>query len=1344
MKLASLIRRISLLAIGLANIPNLSADSPAKVSSPLAGFRQEVWNSNQGLPQNTVPAILQTPDGYLWVGTELGLVRFDGLRFTVFDRNNTPELNSNAIDCLLRSRTGDLWLGTIGGGLTRFREGNVRTFTRKDGLSSDTIRALLEDSAGDLWIGTDGNGLTRLHDGKFSSLTTENGLADNQVFAILEDRHHDLWIGTHNGLSRYRDGNFQTFRMVDGLGGNYVRCLLSSPRLQPSNDVLWIGTDGGGLTKLEGGQFTRYSIRNGLTSNTIFALAEDRAKNVWIGTRSGGLLRLARNGVLQTYTTHDGLPNNDIYSFLVDRDGDLWVGSGGGGLIRLYDRRLFTAYDHRFGLSSDVTLPILEDHEGSIWVGTNGAGLNKLRNGKFSTYSSADGLPSDVVFSLAQTPDHSIWAGTRKGLSRLSGASFTNFTRANGLPNESVAALLVDSTGTLWIGTRGGLSRYRNNEFTNYGVKDGLSNEVVQSILEDRQHRLWVGTAAGGLYCFNNGRFDVYDSSRGLSNNNVFALGETKDGSLWIGTNGGGLNRLKDGHLRAFTSKDGLPDDAIFRILEDGGGALWMSSNKGVFRASVQAFDDFSQGKIGRVPVLSYGTSDGMNTRECNGGFQPAGWKSRDGRLWFPTMQGVVVVDPKHLASGVSQQRTLIEEVLVNGRQVDRRSGLSTPVGAGELELHYSAPNFRSANRVLFRYKLENFDDNWVQAGQRRIAYYTNIPPGNYRFLVSATNEDGTWSLAAASLPIRLEPQFYQTYFFFGLCALGAALLIFGAHLAHIRHLRNRERVLARHVDERTAELRREVVERQRAELEATRAREVAERANRVKSEFLANMSHEIRTPMNGILGMTRLTQATPLTPQQRHYLDIIRDSADSLLTLIDDILDFSKVEAGKLDISPVAFNLRSSLASVVRSLEFKAEQKGLGLSLGIADNVPSQISADPVRLRQVILNLLGNALKFTHRGNVALDVHCEAENAETATLHFSVRDSGIGIPSDKLQSIFDAFSQADSSTTREFGGTGLGLAICNRLVQMMGGSIWAVSEPGKGSEFHFTTKVGLVSSLLRTQLTSEAEPHTASLAALASVVREKRRILIAEDNPANRLVARLTLESAGFVVEEVENGRDALNAVRRNFFHLILMDCRMPIMDGYDATREIRQLPPASGNTPIIALTASAFKEDRERAGEAGMDDFIAKPFEDNDLISKCVAWTRGRQVPSETSPLPVISRSPDSPAHDRFRKYSPEFVRKMMDLFLGTAPPVFAKLLASLEIADWAEAKSAAHWLRGGASRMIAPDLLIHLEKIESECAQSNPSVSAAQVKDLDLAFQEACRIAEDWLAEDRAYAS
>ena len=371
------------------------------------------------------------------------------------------------------------------------------------------------------------------------------------------------------------------------------------------------------------------------------------------------------------------------------------------------------------------------------------------------------------------------------------------------------------------------------------------------------------------------------------------------------------------------------------------------------------------------------------------------------------------------------------------------------------------------------------------------------------------------------------------------------------------------------------------------------------------------------------------------------------------------------------------------------------------------------------------------------------MEIRCERFELDQAMLHCLVRDTGIGIPVEKQRSIFEAFSQADSSTTREFGGTGLGLAICKRLVQMIGGEIWVVSEAGQGSEFHFTMRVGVAEGPL-----SDEETHQGrSLAALANVCQGEKTILLAEDNPANRLVARYTLEGAGFQVREVENGREAVEAVRQTSFDVVLMDCRMPVMDGYEAARQVRRLDGAAGRVPIIALTASAFKEDREQARQAGMDDFVAKPFDDADLVTKCLLWSNGRSHEEPgSSALPADLQATGSVDGDqeRLRSYSPEFLRSMMVIFLETAPPVFKKLRSAVEVKDWEGVRSGAHWLRGGASRIVGPDLQGELEALEAACQAKAPEVSEAQVKALEGAFEKACQTAENWLAEDRAYAS
>lgn len=1282
-------------------------------------LRQEVWRTEEGLPQNTVPAIVQSADGYLWAGTELGLVRFDGLHFTVFDKSNTPELKSNVVDALLQDSRGNLWIGTVGGGLTRLSAGQFHTFTTHDGLSNNSISCLLEDPSGSIWIGTNGGGLNRLHQGHFSSWNTEQGLADNQVFALAYGADGALWVGTHDGLNRFLNGHFQIYRTAGGLPNNYVRALLMR------SGALWIGTYGGGLARFQDGKFTTFTTRNGLTSNSVVSLGEGPDKTLWIGTYGGGMSRLSETG-FSSYTTRNGLPNNDVWCIYPDRERNLWIGTGGGGLVRLFSRNAIVSYDKKDGLSSNITLPVFEDREGNIWIGTNDGGLNRFRDGKFTHFTTKNGLADDLVFSICEGADGALWIGTRKGLNRWKNGRFETFTQKDGLPSDVVIVVYADSEGAIWIGTRAGLSRWKDRRFTTFTAKEGLSNDVVRALHEDRHHRLWIGTGGGGLDLFENGRFQVFDRQRGLSNDVVLAIHEDNQGTLWIGTDGGGLDRLKDGHLVSFTTRDGLLDDAIFRILQDDRGNLWMSCNKGLFRVSLEALNEFAQKKIARLPVVSYGESDGMNTPECNGSFQPAGWKTRDGRLWFPTMKGVVAVDPRSLTGGVRQQLTVIEEVLANDRKLPLRSGLRVPPGAGDLEFHFSAPNFRAPHRIHFQYQLMGFDKSWVHAGLRRAAYYTNIPPGSYRFRVEATNEDGTWSSAGASVGLALEPHFYQTLWFYSLCGFAIVGMALAIHLSRMRVLQQRERILEQHVHQRTAELRNEIAERERAELESLKAKEAAERASQVKSEFLANMSHEIRTPMNAILGMTQLALAGELSVQQREHLEVTRDSATSLLRVIDDILDFSKVEAGKLDLDPVDFVVRDSLEAALKPFVLRAQQKGIRLEFSVDPDVPSAVHSDPLRLRQIILNLVGNALKFTDEGSVTVHAGCDALNATEVLLHFTVSDTGSGIPEEKLTSIFEAFSQADSSTTRRYGGTGLGLAICSRLVQLMGGSIWARSDVGQGSEFHFTVKASAASDEPIAHPDAASTAHTASLAALARLGKSDFHVLIAEDNPANRLVARLTLEKFGIHIHEASDGLEALSAARESRLDLILMDCRMPVMDGYEATRQIRALPEPSSTVPIIALTASAFKEDRIRAERAGMDDFLAKPFQDAELVQKCFSWMNAAR--------------PAAPAQefDRLKGYSPELLRDLMQIFLDTAPPVFHKLTRSIRSGDWEAAKASAHWLQGGASRLIAPEFQEQLIHIERTCSANLPAVSDAAMKSLADSFRYACEIAGLWLVE------
>ncbi len=790
----------------------------ASLDAPNFHYTSRTWQTDEGLPHNNVQAIAQTRDGYLWVGTLAGLVRFDGLNFTVFGSEVAPELQDASITALCSDHQGSLWIGTDGAGLVRLNGGAFSHYGKTNGLAGDFLRAIYEAKDGALWFGTT-TGMSRYRDGKFTSYARREGLLSDVVRALHEDRVGNLWIATGGGLNRLSAGTMDKFLMPNNLPNDSVRCIW-----QDNGGRVWIGSNNGMLwyNWFWMHSFYAYNTKYGLSDTFVSAICDDHEGNLWVGTYSG--LNRFHEGRFYAQLNDEGVPFDKVNTLFEDHEGNLWVGSR-DGLARLTPKR-FTAYTRQQGLTHNNVTSVLQDRTGSLWLGTWGGGLNRIKDEKATAYSttvataanvvnettSTNRLPESLVLSLCEGHDGSLWAGADfdGGLTRFKDGRTTHYTWRDGLINAALRVIHEDRTGVLWLGTSRGLCRFQDGKFTQYPASNHLAGEAVRAICEDHAGRLWFGSE-GGLSLYESNRFTRFTTRDGLSDNRVLALYEDKHQNLWIGTAAGGLNRVslapgpapqkasQDPEARFgfypshFTTQQGLFSDEIFAILEDDQGWLWMSCSKRVFRVRREDLLKLESGKLRSVASTAYGKADGLETTQCNGIAQPAGWKARDGRLWFPTSKGLVSVNPDTLKPNSAPPRVFIERVRADKQPAGASVGewvsgslmpthpptapLVIAPGRGELEFRYTALHFQAPEEIRFKCQLEGVDAEWVDAGTRRTAHYYNVSPGTYRFHVIACNQEGLWNEQGAAVALVLRPHLWQTWWYRG----SAALLVLGA-----------------------------------------------------------------------------------------------------------------------------------------------------------------------------------------------------------------------------------------------------------------------------------------------------------------------------------------------------------------------------------------------------------------------------------------------------------------------------------------------------------------------------------------------------------------------------------
>ena len=1268
----------------------VAARAAAQTVSPSTEYVREHWTVADGLPINTITALVQTRDGYLWLGTNDGVVRFDGVRFTVYNAGNTAELPSNRIVSLHEDRSGALWILTEQQHLVRYLRGQFTHINAERGLKAGAIR--LTEAADGTLVLTTTRGAGIVQNARFApivdSLSIEYGYG-----GAVKRRDGSIWINARGHLWRVANG-----RVHDVTPRAIQAPSLIQIALDPE-DRLWLSDTAN--VWVDDGRFRKVQRADGAIGPSNKVAFDTRGRRTWvigiyavdvitdtvarrvtlfIDTRTAITSTIALDSAGAAWYAngpelfHDGrrvalfdgaagdhLAPGAIVALAIDREGSIWVGTRASGLHRLKPS-LFRVVGVPEGLRSGNVYPVYEDSWGSVWVGALSGGVSRVETGGRGVTSFGFGRNTDGYDAYAPHPrdffsdrPDRLWVASLDGIRSCTLPTFRCAPdRSPAIKLEiEVHALHADAQGRMWAGARTGVLRLDDGEWR-YVAGWPLAGTQVRAFINTPDGALWIATGGGGVVRHKDGRFTQVSAADGLPSNVVRALYLDPDGFLWMGTEGRGLARLDprawSDSTRACTERSecdrrivrvgtehGLYDGAIHRILADDAGRLWMNTNRGIFWVTRAELTAFAEGRAREVHSTAYTERDGLRNREGNGGVGSAGTRTKDGRLWFPTQDGVAIVDPRTVTARRVTAPAVIERIIAGDSTiVPAGAQINVGVDQRDLTIEYTALSLLEPKNLRFRYRLEPYDGDWVDAGNRRTAFYTRVPPGNYTFRVQASSPDAEWSSLGAELPLALAFQPWETRTF----RLGGALFLLiagsGGAVLWSRRVRRRAAELELVVAERTSTLR-------EREQQLARQNVQLSELDRAKSRFFANVSHEFRTPLTLTIGPLEgiADELRGVNGRVARAFDMSLRNARRLMRLVNQILDVAKLEAGQMRLNRRALDLASFVRSIVEAFVPAAEGKGVVLEVDAPSSLRCAFDSDA--LEKVVTNLVSNALKFTPGGGRVTITLREASDG----VMLRIADTGPGIPAEHLPHVFERFYQVDETLTRAEAGTGIGLALVQELVTLHGGSIEVSSgDLAPGAVFTVTLPLGepdVDTDETRAVVMEGSEPgHETSNGHRPAngtepggdVGDDVPTLLIVDDSADLRAYVRDHF-APKFRVLEAANGAEGIAVARRELPDVVVSDLMMPDTDGHALVRALRGSPDTDF-LPIILLTAHTGIDQRLAGLHGGADDYLTKPFDMRELdarVGNLIALRRRlreRFIGARTVDLPAVVVAP------------------------------------------------------------------------------------------------------------------